>query len=334
MIKLRNSVPFLMALALATQTQTSIISAMNTSAEDNHDEMLDFTSPEDITSPEPVAPDIQGQDSSANTSEIKQSDQATQAPIELKKPVTYSKKDLVDYLKEIAKQHPKLPKKIEKLLKEIKSSDDDDLNEEVFEKVFEKLISFNAAPEQAETMQAILNALVKKGQKFTVSGSSFCVDPNGGFILDTQDPKFTVTYKDAKGNVKKRMYKADIQLVGLNVELAFRFNWIFFTDENFNYHDSNKVITLGKGIQINPCKLYYLATHRLFDIWPRRLISNSAILTLLSLFDFTYIPFENAQGGMVIATLDLGFPNIINIAPLGNIISLVKGGTLTPVEVA
>src|SRR5205085_3803602 len=77
-------------------------------------------------------------------------------------------------------------------------------------------------------------------------------DWNGAFLVDSQDPCFTVTYKDSKGNAKKRTYQADINLIGLNVELALRFNMIFFVGTDFNLALTNEVIELGTGIQISP----------------------------------------------------------------------------------
>ena len=164
---------------------------------------------------------------------------------------SYTKQQVLDIVNQIAADSPYMPKKLSSLLEEINESKPEEL-EGKLEKAITTLLAIKIKPEQRAQLEQIQAMLVKKLQNFKVSGASFAADFNGGFIVDTQDPRFTVTYKDAAGNTKTRTYQADISLVGLNIELALRLNLIFFVGTDFNFHESNKVIELGKGIQVSP----------------------------------------------------------------------------------
>ncbi len=151
--------------------------------------------------------------------------------------------------------------------------------------------------DEQKALNKIKTQLVRELQNFKVTGYSFCVDPNGAFFLDNQDPRFTVTYKDNDGNVKTRTYQADINLIGLSVELSIRCRWMFFTGTDFNFYDSNKVIELDTGIE---CRFFPAP-----------------------LFIISYIPFKNMNGALVTISIPIGIPFAV--------ISYVTGGTLTPV---
>lgn len=130
---------------------------------------------------------------------------------------------------------------------------------------------------------------------YKAKGIGFSISPNLALVKDKQKQIIEVKYYNNKGGVKFRKYKANIDLIGIKLEAAVKFNLVIFTDE-FNYYDSDKVIELGTGIEI---------------------IFGSFVGAL-------YIPFINMPGGIFI--LNFSFPIYAGV------FSLVKGGTLTPIN--
>ena len=134
---------------------------------------------------------------------------------------------------------------------------------------------------------------------FRYAGCSFTCDPNIGLIGDTINPLITVKFQNEAGEVRTRTYQAHIEMVGVKIEAAFRFDAIFFTNSyHFTYENSDKEIVIGKGIEI--------------------------MLPLLGLAIVDYADFVNMPGGIVIASLSLG----IAISP----ISYITGGVLRPIR--
>ena len=140
------------------------------------------------------------------------------------------------------------------------------------------------------------NFLINKLRKYHVSGVSFAVDPNLALFIESQNPAFSVVYKDSEGNIKTRSYQAEINTVGFKAEASIKLDLIFFTGTGVNFYDSNKVITLGTGIDAN--------------------------LSVAFGIGITYAPFTNIPGGIVIVSLPIlfAFPSL----------SVVTGGSLTP----
>lgn len=234
----------------------------------------------------------------------------------------YTKPQVIDLVNQIAAESPYMPPKLSNLLEQMNQNSTGPSFEETLQKIVATLLAIKITPEQRAQLNQIQSALIKNLQTYKVSGTSLAADWNGGFFVDTQDPRFTVTYKDARGNTKTRTYQADISLVGLNVELALRLNLIFFVGTDFNFHESNKVIELGKGMQVNPGLTLSLFSNFFL---PLKLENIDYPMLALSLFDLTYVPFTNTSGGLFIASIVFGYPF------LRDYISLVTGGTLTPV---
>ena len=128
-----------------------------------------------------------------------------------------------------------------------------------------------------QEQQNAAKTLAKKLQDYKITGWSFCIDPNFALIWDTQDPEFQVTYKNSQGETKVRNYESEINSIGLKLELDFKLDFIFFTNTDINFYDSNKEIELGSG----------------FDL-------------TTNIVDITYVSFENMPGGLII----IGFPLI------------------------
>jgi len=151
--------------------------------------------------------------------------------------------------------------------------------------------------EDLKTLKRAKASLVKLLKHYTVNGFSFCMDVNGAFFYDPQNPKFDVVFKNSTGDTKVKSFQAQINSIGLKWEFALKLNLVFFVGGNFNYLDSEKPLNLGMGIDIN-------------------------IATSVCGIAITYAPFINAPGGILVVGMPLG----ITMPAL----SIVTGGTLTP----
>lgn len=182
--------------------------------------------------------------------------------------------------------------------------------------------------EMRSTLAAMQSALAKKLQSYRVTGFSFAIDPNGAFFVDNQDPEFTVAYKDARGELRTRRYAASIDSIGLKVEFAINFDFIFLTGTATNFYDTDKVIELGTGFEISMWPLgtaLNLMMREPDPADPREHIIPGYIQTIsyvLSCCAVTYVPFKNMSGGMIILHGLFGLP--------GGGPSIITGGTLTP----
>lgn len=210
-------------------------------------------------------------------------------------------------------------------------------SEEQLEKLLKSVMDLVVpkTPENEELRAGIAQVqglIAKKLQDYKVSGYSFAIDPNGAFFVDNQDPQFTVVYKDAKGDIKTRRYQASIDSMGLKVEFAVSFDLIFFTNTSVNFYDSEKVIELGRGIEMNLFPLTFINTaifKEPFTPWTGRDFYNpdihwtgKAINQILWMTSLAYVPFKNMPGGLIL----LGF----NFGISGNLLNYITGGTLTP----
>lgn len=129
------------------------------------------------------------------------------------------------------------------------------------------------------------------------SGIAFDLDPNIALFFDTQNPIYNLVFKNSNGSVTSRRYQAKIKTVGLKAECALHLNCMFVTSSQFCYENTNKVILLGKGIELS-------------------------LPTIIAGLYVSYVPFLNAPGGMVTLRIALG-PSIA----LG---SFIYGGYLYP----
>ncbi len=265
---------------------------------------------------------------------------ATQAATANKK--TMSKNDIVTTLCDIALKTAEMPAQIKLMVANLNS---EEFSETTVIDLAGKMLALSGhtlSPEQQKLLKDIKNALTKKLKSYKASGCSFAIDANGAFFVDTVDPQFTVTFKDPKGNILTRKYKAAVELIGFNVEFAIRPTLIFMTGD-VNFYDTNKTIELGTGVEISPT--LFLKAYSFGGFW-RRLINfamehpygaspadEEALMrstpwiekvwaTPLSL-TFTYAPFKNTSGGIFMVSVPTGYTT--------GSLSLVRGGTLTPV---
>jgi len=176
------------------------------------------------------------------------------------------------------------------------------LQELISQNIAAKLIAYK---EQNELLSHIETLNIAK--QFKAIAASGGWDPNIAFIFDNQNPDITYTYRNDKGEIKTKKYRASINSIGLKAELEFKYNIVFVTGEtNFNFHDSNKVIELGSGIDIKT-----------------------------NTFDLTYVTFKHMAGGLII----LGIPvtswllagPTMGFILLNMGISYVTGGYLYPI---
>jgi hypothetical protein len=144
--------------------------------------------------------------------------------------------------------------------------------------------------------------LVKSLKGYDISGFSFCVCPNKGFIKDTQYPEFSVVFKNNAGDVKTKNFQGEFVGYGLKIQLAFKFDFIFFVGTDVNFFDAQEPIELGGGFE------FALA------------IPHLPIVSI----ECTYVSFKKHSGGMIIIA------PIVGIGGLS--LSYIAGGTLTPVE--
>lgn len=167
-------------------------------------------------------------------------------------------------------------------------------------------------------------------KKFKVSNGvvgSFCFDPNGAFFVDNQDPKIRIHYKNETGETKSRLYQASIDSIGLNVALSLNCNLVFFTGD-MNFLNTDKTLYLGKGVSssvIGNTLKYFLSPKLINKFFARTGTLGSVVADLMiPNIDLLYVPFINAPGAMIILSFQVGSS--------ANAISLVTGGTLTPID--
>lgn len=148
--------------------------------------------------------------------------------------------------------------------------------------------------------------IAKQLSKFKITGVAMTTDFNLALFYDTQNPDLHIRYKNNKNKIKTRKYKSSISSLGIKAELDFRILFIFITDTDFNFYNSDELIELGKGIDLRT-----------------------------GCFDFTYAKFANRSGGVmfvglptlgVLATILSGGLAFFNLG-----VSIVTGGFLVPV---
>ena len=191
-----------------------------------------------------------------------------------------------------------------------------------------------------DSLRAVLGFIGKRLSSYKVSGMAFAFDPNIALIGDTQNPSFTIVFKDENGRVKSRDYDARITSWGLKIAFSLNFNLIFITGD-IDFENSNKVLELGKGIDLalNPLRFILpdqnaernrMALDLVTQGYPllhvlehpdlpaeRSDLLRTPFVQLITL----YAPFTNAPGGMIMIGAGLG---------INGAISMVTNGTLTP----
>ncbi len=193
------------------------------------------------------------------------------------------------------------------------------------------------ATEHYKALQAIESSLIKRLKSYRVSGFAWAVAPNIALGMNNQDPIFTVTYCNEKGEIKTRTYQASIDLIGINIEVSCRLSLIFFTNTDANFYNTNQPIELGKGIEVGGQIAMLAITSLDPEVARRSLMAHDEEYTpplrlILSSLRLMYVPFKNVPGGLIIlgtALLGLRPAEIPGCIPL-EIGSFVTGGTLIP----
>ena len=126
-----------------------------------------------------------------------------------------------------------------------------DLTEEnLLEICNELLLHKNILGDQSTAILKIRNEIIEYLRDFTSTGIDVEVDPNVALIIDTQNPNFTVTFKNSEGKIKRRKYTLTIKSVGFKIELSIKIDVISIFGKNFNYYDTNKELKLGPGVDV------------------------------------------------------------------------------------
>jgi len=149
---------------------------------------------------------------------------------------------------------------------------------------------------QKNALSSLRAAIVTYLKGFIVVSYDIDIDPNVAFLIDHQTPHMVVHYRNHEGLGKKRKYAIKVWSVGLKIEFAIRIELIKITSSLFNYYDTNKIIKLGKGIEVTS--------------------------VFGSGFTVLYCGIKDFDGGLLISGFPLGFS-------MG--FSIVTGGSLVPV---
>ncbi|MFH1254561.1 MAG: hypothetical protein V1646_03960 [bacterium] len=126
-----------------------------------------------------------------------------------------------------------------------------ELTEEVLLEICnELLLHKNILDDQSTAILKIRNEIIEYLRSFTSTGIDVEVDPNVALIIDTQNPNFTVTFKNSEGKIKRRKYALIIKSIGFKIELSIKIDIISIFGKNFNYYDTNKELKLGPGVDV------------------------------------------------------------------------------------
>ncbi|MFA6527847.1 MAG: hypothetical protein WCT20_05480 [Candidatus Babeliales bacterium] len=174
--------------------------------------------------------------------------------------------------------------------------------EKLVDKAFdseEKKVADTADTIKKPVLTEAKKALNAQLRKFKITGAATYspFDFEWACIYKNKHPRFCVFFNDDEGNVKVQKFQANIRSLGGQVGIALLNSTIFITNSDVNYLHAMDEIQLGTGIDITLCWLIGLS--------------------------FTYVPFLNAPGGMIIIGTGFGFEACL---------SIVFGGSLTPVK--
>jgi hypothetical protein len=212
----------------------------------------------------------------------------------------FSNQDVVSLVRDVVSKSSNVPSSLKVKLEKISAKDSYTLKEDELSEIIIPALNLKTSDDAKEDvikLQVMHAAIVDELKKYKVTGFSFAVDPNWALIMETQNPAFDVVFKDAAGNAKIRRFQAEINTIGLKLELSIKLDLIFFVNTDLNFYESTETIKLGTGIDAN--------------------------IACLAGLGVTFVPFLNKKGGMAI----IGMPLLFAFPSL----SVVTGGTLTPV---
>ncbi len=164
---------------------------------------------------------------------------------------------VIDTIKEISGRVAALPEPFIKMVDEKLNGTKKPSDDLVFYVIDKTLLLCKdlVTAQEKKQLAAAKKALIDGLKAYVAQRYTYAIDPNMAVFLDHQNPTFTITFENPEGKTKTRTYKASINLIGLNLEWALRFNAIFFVGPALNFYDSNKTIQLGKGFEIFPAKI-------------------------------------------------------------------------------
>jgi hypothetical protein len=209
-------------------------------------------------------------------------------------------------------------------VKEVRQSADTQFTEEELIAAMDMVLeSFDnkLTAEMKQSLEAAMEALAKRLSKFKITGFAYAVDPNGAFIVDTQDPAFDVVFKNSAGEIKTQRFQADIESIGLKLQFSLNINLIFFIGMDLNYLNAHEKIELGYGGEVSTGWILFLINMFWQNHAARRYLLLSPWVANVM---FTYAPCKRLKGSLLLVSLCLGFA--------GDSLSVVTGGSLTPVE--
>lgn len=287
----------------------------------------------------------------------------------------YTKEQMTELINKTAATLEHTSKRLRKDLQELKSNS----SQELIAQTITELVTHDITPEQRSTFVGMKKTIVDALKEYKVTGAAFTHGFNAAFFLNTQKPEFTVSYKNAAGDVKTRNYQAEMNFVGLNVEVGYRFNYIFFTNTDLNFFETDKKIELGTGVQIWPVNIgltsfgFYIA-YKAFSMGRElALEANNEVIRLgralnddefrviqqraegrfnaflaplnqnknllkavewtVNPLCFTYVPFVNAPGGMIMVSYVIDALSLVTTkTPFSyGALGMINGGSLTPV---
>lgn len=217
--------------------------------------------------------------------------------------------------------------KITSLKKDVQRSLDTAFTEEELITAMETVLtSFDnkLTKEVRDELDVAMTALARRLSRFKITGFAFAVDPNGAFFVDTQDPAFTLLFKNNAGEIKTQRFQADIESIGLKVQLSLNLCFIFFVGADLSYLDAHDKIEFGVGGEIGLGAVTRLLTRALLRSFPGPVTGALAVSAQFIDIALTYVPFKKNAGGLLMASLDFGLS--------ANLLSVVTGGSLNPVE--
>ena len=249
------------------------------------------------------------------------------------------KDDIIANISVLTTKLPFIPDALANQIKSAKNNPQK-ISDEALEKLIEDFFTLIPAPSVENNEQSAhyndlaqsQESLITLLKSYRVSGFSWSINPNFALIINKQDPTFTVTYRNPKGEIKNRTYQAAIDLVGINAEISCRFSLIFFTNTDANFYNTNKPIKLGRGLEIGGSTALFTLLRLDREMYrycfeTREIFGRQAWLAgdLIRGAKSMYVPFINAPGGLIILSnccigLHFGF------------VSMITGGTLTPVN--
>ncbi|MCF7799823.1 hypothetical protein K9L05_02220 [Candidatus Babeliales bacterium] len=217
----------------------------------------------------------QNQDQTNISGSVKTEEHTNQANIS--KPNEFSEKEVAEFL------DVKIDQAVDKIIE--KTSKDS-------KEVANLTININK-----DVIKKAKKEIKEKLKKFKITGMATTWDANLALIYNSQNPTFTMSYKNSDGKIKTKKYESAIQSLGYKFQFDIKIDFIFFTNNDFSLYEGKKNIELGLGIDYK-CPF----------------------------INFTYSKFKTAPGGIVI----IGLPIWWLLRAAGNTIS--TGNPFPPIK--